>query len=71
MFGEILMGQQKLRDGAAARVESLGPLTHQLDLAGRGRGLAFRHGRGLAAQPRTAGRDRAGSHQHDLAAGAD
>ena len=66
-LGQVLMGQQELRDRASDGAEGARPLAHQLDLAGRRRRLARRHVRRRRLQPRAPGRDRARRHQHDFA----
>jgi hypothetical protein len=56
-FSHILMGEQQLTDGSPAHIEGLGPLPHQLDLAGRSGSLAFRYARSMTAQASSACRN--------------
>ncbi len=71
-LGQILMRQQKLRDGSSMSAERARPLTHQLDLSGGGRGLAHRDRCAVKFfKPRASGRDRARGHDDHLASGGD
>ena len=68
---DVVGGQQHLADGEAVPGERLGVAVHQQALADAGRRLLGGQVAGPAGQAerREPGRDRAGGHQHHLAAG--